>query len=198
VVVQARRPSDAIVMVVQGGRLGGLVGLAVTSVFGLLTLATQGHDRTVLLGLSLISFAALTARLLLLERSSRQLVHELAASQGALIASEERMRAIVDGARVAMSENPDRSQVDLARELSVSPHHLSRVFRSLTGETITAYRARLRVRAALERMRGGELDLARLAADTGFADQSHLCRQVRLQTGQTPSALRDALVPLGI
>jgi AraC-like DNA-binding protein len=52
---------------------------------------------------------------------------------------------------------------------------------------------RLRARAALERLAGGERDLARLAADTGFADQSHLCRVLGQETGQTPAALRAAL-----
>jgi AraC-like DNA-binding protein len=55
---------------------------------------------------------------------------------------------------------------------------------------------------ALLHHRGGALgglvrkqvgNLARLAADLGFADQSHLCRVVREETGRTPSALRDVL-----
>jgi AraC-like DNA-binding protein len=52
---------------------------------------------------------------------------------------------------------------------------------------------RLRARTALEHLSDGEQDLARLAADLGFADQSHLCRVVRRETGYTPSALRQAL-----
>jgi len=51
----------------------------------------------------------------------------------------------------------------------------------------------LRARAALERVAGGERDLARLAADVGFADQSHLARVVRRETGRPPSALRALL-----
>jgi AraC-like DNA-binding protein len=47
---------------------------------------------------------------------------------------------------------------------------------------------------ALERLAGGERDLARLAAEVGFADQSHLCRVVRSETGRTPAALRAALI----
>lgn len=35
--------------------------------------------------------------------------------------------------------------------------------------------------------------LARLAAELGFADQSHLCRVTRSETGLTPSELRAAL-----
>lgn len=101
--------------------------------------------------------------------------------------------ALADGAREILAGNSERSLPDLARELTVSPHHLSRVFRTATGHTISRHRMRLRARAALERLAGGERDLARLAADLNFADQSHLCRVIRRETGSTPAALRNAL-----
>jgi AraC-like DNA-binding protein len=82
-------------------------------------------------------------------------------------------RALVAGAREALAADPDPSLPELARELAVSPH-----------------RMRLRVRAAMERLAGGERDLARLAGELGFADQSHLCRTVKNETRRTPSALR--------
>jgi AraC-like DNA-binding protein len=104
-------------------------------------------------------------------------------------------RALVTGARELLAHDPGRSIVDLARELAVSPHHLSRTFRAGTGHTISRHRMRLCVRSVLERLAGGERDLARLAADVGLADQSHLCRVVRRETGQVPSALRSALAP---
>jgi AraC-like DNA-binding protein len=103
-------------------------------------------------------------------------------------------RALAHGAREAMAADSERSVVELARMLAVSPHHLSRVFRAATGHTISRHRMRLRTRAALERLTGGEEDLARLAADLGFADQSHLCRVLRSETGATPSALRRLLL----
>lgn len=99
-------------------------------------------------------------------------------------------RRLVDDAREALAAAPDRSLPELAERLSVSPHHLSRVFRSGTGHTISGYRLILRVRAGLERIAGGERQLARLAVELGFADQSHLCRVIRKQTGHTPAALR--------
>jgi AraC-like DNA-binding protein len=102
-------------------------------------------------------------------------------------------KALVDDVREALSIAPERSLVGLSRLLAVSPHHLSRVFRAGTGHTIAAHRKRLRARAALERLANGERDLARLAADTGFADQSHLSRVLRDETGRTPSALRAVL-----
>ena len=102
-------------------------------------------------------------------------------------------RALADAAREALAERPDRSLVELARLLAVSPHHLSRVFRAQTGHTVARHRMRLRVRAALDRLSGGERELARLAFELGFADQAHLTRVVRAETGATPSALRAAL-----
>jgi AraC-like DNA-binding protein len=102
-------------------------------------------------------------------------------------------RAVADGAREALAADPGRSLVELGDALAVSPHHLSRVFCAATGHTISRHRMRLRARTALERLAGGERDLARLAADLGFADQSHLCRVMRGETGRTPSALRRVL-----
>ncbi len=102
-------------------------------------------------------------------------------------------RMAADGVREILADNPERSLPELARELAVSPHHLSRVFRSFTGHSISRHRMRLRARAALERLAGGESDLARIAADVGFADQSHLCRVIGQETGYSPAALRRAL-----
>ncbi len=102
--------------------------------------------------------------------------------------------AIADGAREILATSPERSLPELARELAVSPHHLSRVFRAATGHTVSRHRMRLRARAALERLAAGEQALARMAAELGFADQSHLCRVLRQETGHAPSALRDLLV----
>jgi AraC-like DNA-binding protein len=108
-------------------------------------------------------------------------------------ATSRERRAVADGAREILAANPDSSLPDLARALAVSPHHLSRVFRTATGHTISRHRMRLRARSALERLAGGDHDLARMAADLGFADQSHLCRVVVAETGRTPSSLREVL-----
>jgi AraC-like DNA-binding protein len=102
-------------------------------------------------------------------------------------------RRVVDAAREALASDPTLRLTELARAAAVSPHHLSRIFRRETGETVTRYRNRIRVRLALERLAEGERRLARLAAELGFADQAHLARVVRSEVGRTPSALRAAL-----
>jgi AraC-like DNA-binding protein len=102
-------------------------------------------------------------------------------------------RRVVHDARELLVEDPTASVIQLARRVAVSPHHLSRVFRAETGETISRYRNRLRVRLALERLAAGDACLARIAADLGFADQAHLARVVRSELGTPPSALRRLL-----
>jgi AraC-like DNA-binding protein len=147
----------------------------------LLADAERGIDPNELLERTVLLLAAT------LEGSNRDRV------QSGRPASERARRLLVDDAREALAANPEQSLPDLATRLSSSPHHLSRTFRSVTGHTISRHRMRLRARAALERLAGGEHDLARLGADLGFADQSHLCRVIRDETGSTPSALREAL-----
>ncbi len=102
-------------------------------------------------------------------------------------------RALAAGVREALVEDSARSLPELARVLAVSPHHLSRVFRAVTGHSISRHRMRLRARTALERLFDGERDIARLASELGFADQSHLSRVLREEAGTTPGALRAVL-----
>jgi AraC-like DNA-binding protein len=109
------------------------------------------------------------------------------------LGSARARHALAAAAREALAERPERTLPELARELTVSPHHLSRVFSAITGQTISRHRMRLRTRAVLERLAAGEDDLARLAADLSFTDQSHLYRVVRSETDVAPSALRRLL-----
>jgi len=83
---------------------------------------------------------------------------------------------------------------DLAAEAGVHPVHVARVFRAREGQTPGAYVQRLRVRAACERLRDDELSLAHVAADSGFADQSHFNRTFKKIVGVTPGAFRKALL----
>ncbi|MEV5973175.1 AraC family transcriptional regulator [Streptomyces sp. NPDC051921] len=82
---------------------------------------------------------------------------------------------------------------DLARSVGASPHHLSRVFRAVTGTSLTHYRNDLRIRGVLHALEEGEHALRALAHAYGFADQSHLTRLCRGHTGHAPSAVRRLL-----
>ena len=102
-------------------------------------------------------------------------------------------RKLVGDARELLATEPTRTVRELARRLAVSPHHLSRIFSAATGASLSVYRNRLRVRRALEQIAAGEDSLTRLAAELGFADQAHMTRTIRSETGFTPLALRPLL-----
>lgn len=78
---------------------------------------------------------------------------------------------------------------DLAALAGRSSFHFSRVFARSVGVTPHRYVVHLRLQAAVKRMREGQMGLAEIALDTGFADQSHLTRWIRRVYGVAPSAL---------
>ena len=77
----------------------------------------------------------------------------------------------------------------LAREAGLHPVSLARVFRRWFGMTMTQYARRSRVRRVISRLTPG-VSLSAVAYETGFADQAHLCRIFRAETGFTPSGYR--------
>ncbi len=79
---------------------------------------------------------------------------------------------------------------EVAERVGYSPFHLARLFRTVTGTTIQEHRRRLRLRAALDRLVGGERDLSALAGDLGFATHSHFSERFRAEFGMTPGDFR--------
>lgn len=107
--------------------------------------------------------------------------------------SFERRARLVDDARQAVAADIGLRLDELAGLMGVSAYHLSRTFRRLTGQTLSRYRLRLRLHRAMERLAAGDRDLAGVAAESGFADQAHLTRALREETGFTPGAVRRVL-----
>jgi AraC-like DNA-binding protein len=99
-------------------------------------------------------------------------------------------RAAIDHAREAILHDPSLTVRELARVVGYSPYHLSRVFQRDTGASISAYRLRIRTRSAVQFIRDGETDLARLARDLGFCDHSHMTRMIQREVGRPPRAIR--------
>jgi AraC family transcriptional regulator len=80
---------------------------------------------------------------------------------------------------------------DLARAAGVHPVHLARRFRARFGCTVTEYLRQVRLSAAAAALADGERSVGAVAAATGFADQSHLCRVFRAAVGVPPSGYRS-------
>lgn len=79
---------------------------------------------------------------------------------------------------------------ELSAAAGVDRFRLNRAFRAAFGLSPHAYLVRLRLRAARRRLADGEAP-ALVAAEVGFADQSHLGRWFRRAYGLTPAAYRD-------
>ena len=80
-----------------------------------------------------------------------------------------------------------RSPADLARQLHVSERSLQRLAARFVGMPPQLLLRRRRLQEAAERMRADPAaDLGALAAELGFADQSHLTREFRSVLGATP------------
>ncbi|HUC28135.1 MAG TPA: helix-turn-helix domain-containing protein [Candidatus Acidoferrum sp.] len=86
---------------------------------------------------------------------------------------------------------------DLAREAGIHPVHVARVFRRLEGRTPGEYQQRLQVRAACDLLRDPDWTLAAIAAECGFADQSHFTRAFRRLARTTPARFRQAVLSPG-
>ena len=78
----------------------------------------------------------------------------------------------------------------LAHEAGVHPVHLARTFRQFEKQTPGNYLQRVRVRAACQMLCDIDNSLAAIAADCGFADQSHFTRVFKKIAKSTPAEFR--------
>ena len=79
---------------------------------------------------------------------------------------------------------------EIAADLDVTPVRLSRLFRKCLGESLGDYLRKLRVEHALTRLRASDVNLAELAIECGFSDQSHFNRVFKRLTGSSPGEFR--------
>jgi len=102
-----------------------------------------------------------------------------------------REHAAVRRARILLDEccQDDISLAQLAHCAGLSPFHLLRVFQHSTGLTPHGYLIQARIRKARQLLASGNSPAA-VAADTGFADQSHLNRHFKRTLGITPGQYR--------
>jgi AraC-like DNA-binding protein len=102
-------------------------------------------------------------------------------------------RTSVERAREYLAENYSENVTleRLARLASLSPFHFSRLFREQFGMPPHAFQNQVRVARAKSLLAMGYA-VSRVAAQTGFADQSHLTRQFKRLTGVTPGQYRQS------
>ena len=100
---------------------------------------------------------------------------------GWLSDAEELLRGRV-GTHIGLSE--------LAQEVGVRPIQLARGFRARHGVSVGEYGRRVRVEWAASEIARGNRPLAEVAAEAGFADQSHFTRLFKRYVGTIPGRYR--------
>jgi AraC-like DNA-binding protein len=90
--------------------------------------------------------------------------------------------------RRAIAERPQEAHrlADLAASVGLNPRYLIAAFRDEVGVTPHQYLLAVRVRASKDQLAGGR-PVGDVAADLGFADQSHFTRVFRRQVRTTPA-----------
>ncbi|MBD2844126.1 helix-turn-helix transcriptional regulator [Paenibacillus sp. IB182496] len=86
-------------------------------------------------------------------------------------------------------EEPIKLQL-LADRFYISPYHLSRMFKEVTGFSLTDYLTLTRVKEAQRLLRESELSITEVAAATGFNNFSHFGKTFKKITRLTPRDYR--------
>jgi AraC family transcriptional regulator len=79
----------------------------------------------------------------------------------------------------------------IAREVGIHPVHLASVFRQKYHCTVGEYIRQLRIEYACREISKGEMPLAIIALEAGFANQGHFSSTFKRMTGLTPAAYRN-------
>jgi AraC family transcriptional regulator len=80
----------------------------------------------------------------------------------------------------------------VAKGSGVSREHLARAFRFHFGMSPSSFVQSARLHDACRQITETEMPLAEIAAQCGYADQSHMCRWVSRKKGVSPISLRKA------
>lgn len=99
-----------------------------------------------------------------------------------LAAQTDAIIAACYGERISLKE--------IAEKLAISPYHLQRTYKRVTGRTPMEQLHKTQLTAALQLLEEGKLPIHEVAGKVGFRSASHFAVWFREQTGVSPSAHR--------
>ena len=100
----------------------------------------------------------------------------------------QKMLEILEHINVHYKENIQAE--DLAAISGFSPSHFRRIFKSLTGKTLSLYVQTLRIQDACKLLKNKELSVAQIAEEVGYSDMKHFYAVFKRITGKLPKAFR--------
>lgn len=101
----------------------------------------------------------------------------------------DRIERVVKRIEARLSEAAVPNLAELAGVAALSPYHFHRVYRLLTGETVTQTVQRLRVAAALGAIEEEGASVTVAAQRAGYSSSQSLARAVRARTGESITAM---------
>ena len=90
-------------------------------------------------------------------------------------------------------EDPDLSIAHLCKAALLSHTQLYRKLKALTNQTPSQFIRAIRLKKAMELLKGSDLSISEIAYDLGFNDPNYFSRIFLKEFGQAPSALRKQL-----
>src|SRR5262245_56113155 len=102
-------------------------------------------------------------------------------------------RELVEQVKALIAAEPGRrvSLATLAAAVHVSPYHLTRTFRAVTGVPLHRYLTDTRLRASVDLVLDRCQDLAQIAYELGFASHGHFTTCFTASFGAPPSRVRQ-------
>lgn len=82
---------------------------------------------------------------------------------------------------------------DLSEHVSLSPNYLCKVFKQVTGETITHYTQNLKIEASTELLKDDSLSVSEISERFGFCDQFYFSKVFKSYVSMSPMQYRKAL-----
>ena len=104
---------------------------------------------------------------------------------------------IIDNAIHYIEKNYDKSVglQEAAQELHVSPSHLSRLFKELTGINYSGYLNAYRMNSAIQLMHNPRLNISMVCSLSGFPTPGYFTKLFKRFYSMTPSQFRDTVLP---
>jgi two-component system response regulator YesN len=116
-------------------------------------------------------------------------------SQGIGSMMEKRLNSLILKAVKYIKENY-RNEIaleDISREVNISPHYFSKLFKEQVGENYIDYITSLRIQKAKELLAENRLSIKEICFDIGYADPNYFSRLFKKVAGVTPTEYKEAV-----
>lgn len=110
-------------------------------------------------------------------------------------ARENKINSLILKARdyIDLYYKKDITLEDVSREVNISPHYFSRLFKEETGKNFIEYLTLIRIQKAKELLEDGGFSVKEICYDIGYGDPNYFSRIFKKIVGITPTEYKDAI-----